>query len=145
MRRSDVAVIGAKWDDDNGNASGSAFVFTWNGAAWSSPTSTFAATSSGAPPVGASKDRVSMPLRPRHAASVVPSARRTALTRLPHPAYTVRQFSSYDRKSQHPDVLTDEDLELYDIAADRSLEPEARRWMEQGTLGSADAGSDLRR
>ena len=33
----------------------------------------------------------------------------TTLTRLPDPAYTVKQFSSYDRKSQHPDVLTDED------------------------------------
>lgn len=32
----------------------------------------------------------------------------TALTRLPDPAYTVKQFSSYDRKSQDPSVLTDE-------------------------------------
>jgi hypothetical protein len=32
-----------------------------------------------------------------------------ALTRLPDPAYTVKQFSSYDRNSQNPDVLTDDD------------------------------------
>ena len=32
-----------------------------------------------------------------------------ALTRVPDPAFTVKQFSSYDRRSQHPDVLTAED------------------------------------
>jgi len=56
-----------------------------------------------------------------------------------------QKFFHKGSTGQWRDVLTDEDLELYDIAADRSLEPEARRWMEQGTLGSADAGSDLRR
>ncbi len=30
----DVAVVGARLDDDNGNASGSAYVFRWNGSAW---------------------------------------------------------------------------------------------------------------
>ncbi|MCL4695371.1 MAG: DUF2961 domain-containing protein, partial [Candidatus Hydrogenedentes bacterium] len=32
----------------------------------------------------------------------------TALTRFPDPAYTVKQFSSYDRRSLDPAVLTDE-------------------------------------
>jgi len=30
----DVAVIGAKYDDDHGNRSGSAYVFRWNGSTW---------------------------------------------------------------------------------------------------------------
>ncbi len=30
----DLAVVGARLDDDNGNASGSAYVFRWNGSAW---------------------------------------------------------------------------------------------------------------
>ena len=33
----------------------------------------------------------------------------TTLTRLPDPTYSVKQFSSYDRKSKNSDVLTDED------------------------------------
>lgn len=36
------------------------------------------------------------------------------------------------------DVLTDEDLKFYDIAADRTLVPEARSWMARGTLGYSE-------
>jgi aryl sulfotransferase len=36
------------------------------------------------------------------------------------------------------DVLSDEELTRYDVAADRSLVPEATRWMEQGSLAFAD-------
>ncbi|MEK7711390.1 MAG: FG-GAP repeat protein [Planctomycetota bacterium] len=31
---SDVGVVGAAWDDDNGTNSGSAYVFRWNGSSW---------------------------------------------------------------------------------------------------------------
>lgn len=49
-----------------------------------------------------------------------------------------KKFFNKGRTSQWRDVLTEQDLELYEIAADRSLEPDARRWMERGTLGFAD-------
>jgi hypothetical protein len=30
----DTAVIGSAWDNDNGSASGSAYVFRWDGSTW---------------------------------------------------------------------------------------------------------------
>lgn len=39
------------------------------------------------------------------------------------------------------DVLSDEELLLYDAAADRSLDADARCWMEQGSRAFADPGS----
>jgi len=39
---------------------------------------------------------------------------------------------------QWQDVLSDEELQLYHEAADRALEPDARRWMEEGTLAFSD-------
>jgi len=61
----------------------------------------------------------------------------TVLTRLPDPPYTVKQFSSYDRKSQHPDVLTDED---WFANADRGqhLRTEERNGATEWVLMDAD-------
>jgi aryl sulfotransferase len=49
-----------------------------------------------------------------------------------------KDFFHKGKTGQWRDVLTEEDLKLYEDAADRSLEPDARRWMEEGTLGFAD-------
>jgi aryl sulfotransferase len=48
------------------------------------------------------------------------------------------KFFNKGASNQWRDVLSDEDLELYDAAANRSLDPDARRWMEEGSLAFAD-------
>lgn len=52
-----------------------------------------------------------------------------------------KDFFHKGSTGQWRDVLSEEDLTLYDTAANRTLEPDARRWMEEGTLGFADPKS----
>jgi hypothetical protein len=49
-----------------------------------------------------------------------------------------KKFCNKGSSSQWQDVMTNEDMGLCEIVADRALDPHARRWMEQGSLAFAD-------
>jgi aryl sulfotransferase len=48
------------------------------------------------------------------------------------------QFFHKGSTGQWRELFSDDELELYEVAANRELEPDAKRWMEEGSLGFAD-------
>ncbi len=60
-----------------------------------------------------------------------------ALTEMPKPAYTCKQFSSYDQKSKNPEVLTDEDW-FANGDCGQHLRKETRNGADEWVLADVD-------
>lgn len=65
-------------------------------------------------------------------------SRTAPLATNPRAWQNAENFFHKGQSGQWRDVLGEKELALYDKAADRVLSPTARRWMERGSLASAD-------